>query len=105
EQLTVPQLLPYYKLSNGFSFAEYDIFCAEELSEKTAELLQMQELENFALDDLVAAFGYSDGEWLLLLTDGRVVRYAVGDPLWIAEWPTLAMFMQETAEKTLAEWL
>ena len=105
EQLTVPQLLPYYKLSNGFSFAEYDIFCAEELSEKTAELLQIQELENFAVDDLVAAFGYSDGEWLLLLTDGRVVRYAVGDPLWIAEWPTLAMFMQETAEKTLAEWL
>ncbi|MBQ8586336.1 MAG: hypothetical protein IJ452_08670 [Butyricicoccus sp.] len=105
EQLTVPQLLPYYKLSNGFSFAEYDIFRAEELTEKTAELLQMQESENFALDDLVAAFGYSDGEWLLLLTDGRVVRYAVGDPLWIAEWPTLAMFMQETAEKTRTEWL
>ena len=105
ECLSLPSLLPYYKLSNGFSFAEYDIFCAEELAEKTAELLEMQKLEDFSLDDLVTVFGYSDGEWLLLLTDGRVVRYAMGAPLWIAEWPTLAMFMQETAEKTLTEWL
>lgn len=94
-------LKPYYMITNGGALAdEYQLCCAEELEELQQEYLEEQALEELCpMPEGALMFAVcSDGERIMLLPDGRVVRYAMGDPDFVEEWDNLHCFIYDVLQ-------
>ena len=108
-------LKPYFKFSNGFNIEfEYDIFSLSECEEFKAEFERDRqfELENGPgldvhvdnsnlknsdyqadIGDSYTVFGKtSDGDWILLLRNGNVVRYSLFSPDFVETWNSIHEF-------------
>lgn len=94
-------LKPYYMITNGGALAdEYQLCCAEDLEELQREYLEEQALEELCpMPKGALMFAVcSDGERIMLLPDGRVVRYAMGDPNFVEEWDNLHCFIYDVLQ-------
>ncbi len=91
-------LAPYYAVANGGELSdEYEFLpYARSLEETTIleeELAAEELLETPPQGSVIAIC--PDGDRVLLLTSGRVIRFSHEEPVAIAEWPTLAQFFYD----------
>lgn len=92
------RLIPYYKVANGGVLSdEYTFLSIEEAKNKTADFWVIQNLEN---NDIIPEgsiiFGTAaDGEVIILMPDGKVVRYQQGEISFSYEWNNIQSFFTE----------
>lgn len=89
-------LLPYYAICNGgYLSDEYDFLSAEESAAKTREFYCMLESEELLEDrpDGVVICTCANGDQVLLLEDGAVIRFSHETPEAIEQWSSLAQFI------------
>ena len=91
-------LAPYYTVANGGELSdEYEFLPYVRSLEETAifeeELAAEELLETPPQGSVIAIC--PDGDRVLLLTGGRVIRFSHEEPVAIAEWPTLAQFFYD----------
>ena len=86
-----------YKISNGFYIGgEYQIFSIEErihLQKEFDSDYQKEQLTNIA-DDAKVIGKTADGDWLILLKDGRFARYSMGEVAFEETWKSIWMFFE-----------
>ncbi len=91
-------LAPYYAVANGGELSdEYEFLpYARSLDETQIfvdELVAEELLETPPQGSVIALC--PDGDRVILLTDGKVIRFSHEEPVSIAEWPTLAQFFYD----------
>ena len=92
-------LAPYYAVANGGELSdEYEFLpyarSLEETQTLKDELTAEELLETPPQGSVIAIC--PDGDRVLLLTDGHVIRFSHEAPESIAQWPTLAQFFYDT---------
>ncbi len=98
EQLPEKRLAPYCKVSDGGAISdEYRFLSISEMHSATETFYRDYTLENVcALPEGATAIALSaDGEHILLLPDGRVIRYVTGYEEPDIEWKSLEEFFCE----------
>lgn len=101
QNVTDERLIPYYKVANGGVISdEYTFYSIEETAKETAEFHKIQALENTdIIPQNAVVFGTAaDGEKIILLPDGKVVRYQQGETGFNFTWDNLPCFFTETIE-------
>lgn len=98
-------IAPYYAITNGGQLSDEVIFYRyEELSDMTNEFLaelKKEEtiLEEFPqLDKSIVIGGTANGDTIILLTNGKVMRYDHEDPTLSQEWNTVFDFFYDNLE-------
>ena len=90
-----------YKISNGFYVGdEYQIYSVGEriLAQKEFDCDYQKEQLTNAADNAKVIGKTADGEWLILLEDGKVVRYPMGEFTYVETWDSFWMFLEEAIE-------
>jgi len=89
-------MLPYYVIANGGDLSEeYRLLSVGESHSETEEfykLLESEELLEEKPDGTVICI-CADGDWVLLLKDGNVIRFSHEAPETTQQWHSLAQFM------------
>lgn len=89
-------LVPYYRVAEGgFLSDEYELLSLKDIQSETAEfydLLRKEELLEKQPKGMVIA-RCADGDKVLLLTDGKVIRFSHEAPEVTEEWPALPLFV------------
>lgn len=95
------RLLPYYKIADGGWLSdEYRYFSIAELEKENADFLNESACENIAIIKNAFLFGQTaDGEKIILLPDGEVARYAIGDTDFAMKWKNLPSFFYESTDE------
>ena len=90
------RLIPYYKVANGGSISdEYEFLSVSESIEENNDFY-IDRSEDCIIPKGAVVFGKAaDGEYILLLPDGKVVRYQQDELQTAIEWPCLAAFFLE----------
>lgn len=89
-------MLPYYLISNGGSLSdEYRLLSAEESQAESKAFCQTLESEELLEEkpDGIVICTCADGDWVLLIRDGSVIRFSHEAPETTGQWPTLAQFI------------
>ncbi len=92
------RLIPYYKTANGGAISdEYTFFSVKEAVEETETFHKAQSLENTdIIPGNAVVFGCAaDGEVIILLPEGKVVRYQQGELAFAFEWDNIECFFTE----------
>lgn len=94
----IEELREVYKVSNGFYIGdEVQIFSVEEQNCAQKEFdneYQNEKLTNLA--DYAKIIGKTvDGDWLLLLSDGKIARYLMGEASYEDVWSSLWEFIHD----------
>ncbi len=95
------RLVPYYKIANGGALSdEYTFHSVKEAQKETKDFCEELLLENTDIvPENAVVFGCAaDGEHIILLPDGKVVRYQQGELDFALEWPGLEYFFEEVTE-------
>lgn len=95
------RLVPYYKTANGGVISdEYRFYSVDEAKENTAEFWTQQKTENTDIipEGAVVIGQAMDGEYIILMSDGKVVRYEVGQWGFSYEWNNIESFFVEEIE-------
>ena len=95
------RLIPYYKTANGGVISdEYRFYSVDESTKETADFWLHQNLENTDIipEASVVVGQAMDGEYIILLPDGKVVRYEVGQYGFSYEWNNIESFFVEETE-------
>ena len=94
------RLIPYYKVANGGAISdEYSLLSIDESIEETTEFHHLQtEYNNLICSEAVVFAKAADGEYILLLPGGEVVRYQLHELQLTCTWPSLASFFLEEIE-------
>lgn len=93
------RLIPYYKVANGGVLSdEYSFYSINEAIEETNAFFAAQALENTDIipEKAIVFGGTADGEKVILLPDGKVVRYQQGEIGFAFNWDNLPCFFMET---------
>ena len=89
-------ILRYYLIANGgYLSEEYRLLSVEESVAETKEFyqsLESEELLEVRLDGIVIC-SCANGDWVLLLQDGAVIRFSHEVPEITEQWPSLAQFI------------
>ncbi len=89
-------MLPYYLIANGGCLSdEYRLLSVDEADAETAEfynLLESEELLETKPEGIVICT-CANGDWILLLQDGTVIRFSHEVPETAERWPSLAQFI------------
>ena len=93
------RLIPYYKVANGGSISdEYEFLSVSESIEENNEFY-IDRSEDCIIPKGAVVFAKAvDGEYILLLPDGKVVRYQQDELQTAIEWPSLAAFFLEETQ-------
>ena len=89
-------MLPYYLIANGGSLSEeYRLLCVEESVAETKVFYQSLEREELleVKPEGIVICTCANGDWILLLQDGAVIRFSHEAPETIQQWPSLAQFI------------
>lgn len=95
------RLAPYCKIADGAVLSdEYNFLSIREMLEETKEFAAEQSLENTdTVDEKAIVFAKAaDGEYVLLLPDGRAVRYQQGEIGFSESWDNLHTFFVDTIQ-------
>ena len=91
-------LIPYYGVAEGGALSdEYEFLSQARSLHETkifAEELKSEDMLECPPQGSVIAI-CPDGDRVLLLTDGKVIRFSHEEPVSIAEWPTLSQFFYD----------
>lgn len=96
------RLMPYYNIANGGALSsEYSYFSIEEALKSNEEFWELQSAEdNDIIPKDAKVFGVcADGENIILLPDGAVVRYQQGEVQISLRWNDLPSFFTEAIEE------
>lgn len=98
-ELPDQRLAPYYRISNGgILSAEYRYFSLNEMIEKVTSNYE-KGMDIFAETDKYVIFGEcADGDQLVLLQNGRVIRYQPENPDCDEQWENLPEFFYESLQ-------
>ena len=92
-------ILPYYLIANGgYLSDEYKLLSVDESVAETKEfynLLEKEELLEAKPDGFVICT-CANGDWVLLLQDGAVIRFSHEAPEITEQWPSLAQFIVDS---------
>ncbi len=96
EKAAIKSMKPFYRISNGFILENtYRIYSIE-----NQKLGQLEFEEDYAREDKdelpkgYAVIGDTmDGEWLILLPNGQVICYLMGDSYYLEEWDNIFEFL------------
>lgn len=94
----LPELVPIYKISNGCRIGEdCRIFSIEEREAAQREFDEEYQKEQLTdcVDNARVIGSACNGEWLLLLPDGKVVQYTMGEYSFSRMWDSLWEFIEE----------
>lgn len=100
-ELPDERLTPYCKVTDGGTLSdEYNFLSIKEINEETTEFWKYQALENTDIISVGAIVfaKTADGEYVLLLPDGKIVRYQQGELGFTFEWDNLHSFFVEVTE-------
>lgn len=89
-------MLPYYLIANGgYLSDEYRLLSADESGTETKEFYNSLEMEELleAKPDGVVICTCANGDWVLLLQYGAVIRFSHEVPETTEQWPSLAKFI------------
>ncbi len=95
------KLTPYCKIADGGALSdEYTFLSIKEMLEETKEFTAEQALENTDIIDknAIVFAKAADGEYILLLHDGRVARYQQGEIGFSESWDNLHTFFVDTIQ-------
>lgn len=91
-------MLPYYWIANGGCLSdEYKLLSLQEAAAATKEfynLLEKEELLETKPEGIVICT-CANGDWVLLLRQGAVIRFGHETPEAAGQWPSLAQFMAD----------
>lgn len=98
-------IAPYYAITNGGELSdEVDFYGYEEVEDMTKEFLAELSKEETILEELpeldnsLVIGGTANGDIILLLTNGKVIRYDHEDPALSQEWNTVFEFFYDNLE-------
>lgn len=98
-------LLPYYKISNGCAINdEIDILSYEDIGEENTAFFEDLQAEELILEEIsglrdAVVFGIAaNGDKILLMPDGSVMRYDHEDPHFSEIWKNMHTFFYEQIE-------
>ena len=94
-------LAPYYSIENGGVISdEYELLPHEKAQLATTELRRNTENEDELFSDEIGSIFAvcPDGDVLMLLNSGQVIRCSHAEPVSIEEWPSLAQFFVDCIE-------
>jgi hypothetical protein len=89
-------MLPYYLIANGGQLSdEYRLLSLDESDTATSEFRNILESEELLEDkpDGIVICACANGDWVLLLRDGTVIRFSHEVPEITEQWPSLAQFI------------
>ena len=89
-------MLPYYLVANGGQLSdEYRLLSVEESTAETEEFYQLLQSEELLEDkpDGMVICTCANGDWVLLLQNGAVIRFSHEAPEITEQWPNLAQFI------------
>ena len=89
-------MLPYYLMANGGQLSdEYRLLSVEESTAETEEFYQLLQSEELLEDkpDGIVICTCANGDWVLLLQNGAVIRFSHEVPEITEQWPNLAQFI------------
>ena len=89
-------MLPYYLIANGGQLSdEYRLLSLDESDTATSEFRNILESEELLEDkpDGIVICTCANGDWVLLLRDGTVIRFSHEVPEITEQWPSLAQFI------------
>jgi len=87
-------MLPYYLLANGgYLSDEYKLLSADESIAETQKFYQSPERET--LPDGIVIGTCANGDWVLLLQDGAVIRFSHEAPETAEQWMSIPQFIAE----------
>ena len=89
-------MLPYYLIANGGQLSdEYRLLSLDESDTATSEFRNILESEEPLEDkpDGIVICACANGDWVLLLRDGTVIRFSHEVPEITEQWPSLAQFI------------
>ena len=89
-------MLPYYLIANGGQLSdEYRLLSLDESDTTTKEFHKSLESEEplETKPDGIIICTCANGDWVLLLRDGTVIRFSHEVPEITEQWPSLAQFI------------
>lgn len=101
-ETAIESLQSVYKISNGFYIGEEcQIFSIEEQINAQVEFdsdYAKEQLTEVA-DDVKVIGKTVDGDWLILLKDGKVARYLMGEITYEEIWDSFWMFLDDMIKR------
>lgn len=95
-------LVPYYQIvGSGYLSDEYELLTPDRAAEETTAFLRELEAEELLDDkpDGVVFAQCPDGDRVLLLTDGTVIRFSHEAPETVNAWPSLPQFVADAVSE------